>query len=86
MAVKAAVLPTDMLVDPGVTEIDCNVTGAVTVSDADPLIPESEAVIVIGPPAPTPVATPVLLTMVASRELFELHALWLVMFLLEPSE
>src|SRR5215472_3807206 len=60
--------------------------GAVTVSDAVPLTPENEAVIVSGPPAATPVATPVLLTMVASLGMAEVHAACVVRFCVEPSE
>jgi len=58
----------------------------VTVSDAAPLIPDTEAAIVTGPPAAIPVATPVLLTTAATEELLELQAAWAVTFLVEPSE
>ena len=76
VAAKATVLPATTLAGFGVMVIDCNVAGggAVTVSDAVPLTPDSAAVIVMGPPAATPVATPVLPTTVASAELLELHA------------
>ena len=89
MAVKATVLLTATLSGLGVIAMDCRAGvggGALTVSDAAPLIPEREAVIVTGPPAVTPVATPVLLTTVAREELLELQAACVVTFLLEPSE
>jgi len=76
VAVNARVLPTETLAGLGVTVMDCSLPdgdGAVTVSDAVPLIPDEDAVIVIGPPAATPVATPVLLTTVATEELLELQ-------------
>ena len=60
--------------------------GAVTVSDAVPLIPDEVAVIITGPPAAMPVARPVLLTMVARVVLLEVQAACVVTFLLEPSE
>src|SRR5215831_14097068 len=55
--------------------------GAVTVSDAVPLIPDEVAVIVTGPPPAIPVATPVLLTMVARVVLLEVQAACVVTFL-----
>src|ERR1700694_1203148 len=54
----------------------------VTVSDAVPPIPENKAVIVTGPPAATPVATPLLLMGANAVEL-ELQAAWGVRFLVE---
>jgi hypothetical protein len=51
-----------------------------------PLIPESVAVMVIGPPAATPLATPVLLTIVAIAVFEEDHAEFAVTLCVEPSE
>ena len=82
MAVNARLLPTETLAGFGVTVMDCSLTfdGAVTVSDAAPLMPANNAVIVIGPPAVTPVAIPVLLTIVATEVLLEVHATCVVRF------
>jgi len=72
--------------------MDCSVGGvgggggAVTVSDAVPLTPDSIAVIVTGPPAPTAVATPLVLTMVATVVLLEVQVACVVTFWVDPSE
>src|SRR5215813_651985 len=89
VAVKATVLPTATLAGLGVTVMVCSVGaggGAATVSDAVPLTPESEAMIVTGPPAATPVATPVVPTTLAKVVLLDVHAACVVTFLVEPSE
>ena len=86
---NATVLPIATLAGLGVIVMVCSVGaggGAVTVSDAVPLTPEREAVIVTGPPPAMPVATPVLLTMVARVVLLEVQAACVVTFLIEPSE
>ena len=88
MAVNGSVLPTATLPGFGVTLMLCSVGGAaaVTLRLAVPLIPESVAVMVIGPPAAIPFATPVLLTIVAIDVLEEDHTELLVTFWVEPSE
>jgi hypothetical protein len=66
----------------GVSAIDTSVAGAVTVSEALPLIPFSDAVIV-DEPATTPVASPAAL-MVAVAGVPEAHVTWPLTSLVEP--
>lgn len=68
VAVYCCFWPTTMVRSAGVTAMDMRTTGAVTVNCAVPLIVVvcvEVAVIVIGPPADTPVATPVAALIVA---------------------
>jgi hypothetical protein len=86
--VNGNVLPTATLPGFGVTLMVCNVGGApaVTLKLAVPLIPESIAVMVIGPPAAIPFATPVLLTIVAIDVFEDIQVETVVRFWVEPSE
>jgi hypothetical protein len=86
--VNGSVLPTATLPGFGVTLMLCSVGGApaVTLRLAVPLIPESLAVMVIGPPAATPLATPVLLTIVAIDVFEDVQVEAVVRFCVEPSE
>jgi hypothetical protein len=59
---------------------------AETLKLAVPLTPESVAVMVIGPPGVTPLATPVLLTIVATDVFEDDQAEAVVTFWVEPSE
>ena len=68
----------------GETEIDCS-TGAVTFSDAVPLMEFWVAVIVTGPPTDAPVATPMLL-IVATPVFDEDHVAVVVKSCVELSE
>ena len=71
VAVSWTVPPAGTLAVAGVTVTDATGTG-VTVMDDVPLWPSLVAVIVAGPPAATPITSPVLLT-VATDVLFEDH-------------
>ena len=84
MAVYGWVLPAATLAAAGDTVIDCS-TAAVTVREAVALTPPCAAVIVTGPPAFTPVATPLAL-MVAMVVSDDVHVAVLVRFCVVPSE
>lgn len=89
MAVNATVFPTVTDVLPGVTEIDCKVGPLlVTESEAVPLIPDEEAVIVTLPVA-TPVARPGFIcpevSIVASDVFDDVHDAEEVRSFVEPS-
>jgi hypothetical protein len=80
--VNAIVLPTITVAGVGVIEMDSSVwTGGcgVTVSVAEPETRETKALMVTGPPAVIPVATPPLLKL-AIDELLELHVAFEVTF------
>ena len=82
-------LPATTVAGFGATVMVCSVGaggGAVTVSDDVPLVPDNVAVMVTGPPAATPLAMPVLLTMVATEGVLELQAAAVVTFCVDPSE
>jgi hypothetical protein len=64
--------PTATVAEDGVTVTVATGTG-VTVTEAVPLFPSEVAVIVAGPPAATPVTSPVLAFTVATAALLDVH-------------